>query len=68
MATKAERQFKGILKLSADTRAKLRASDVDRVMSEAHAQHCADAFRAWLLDGPLPERTAVEVKDWRPEQ
>lgn len=67
MATKQEQQFKGILKLAADTRRSLRASDVDRVMSEAQSQRVTEAFRQWLLAGPLSDRTRDEVAEWVPE-
>ena len=67
MPSKQEQQFKGILKLSADTRGGLRASDVDRVMSEAQSQHVTEPFRKWLLAGPVQDRTRVEITDWVPE-
>jgi hypothetical protein len=61
--TKAERQYRSILKLSADTRAKLRPVDVDRVMSEAHSQGCLEGFRVWVQE-QASERTMAEVIAW----
>lgn len=59
-------QFDTILKLSADSREMLRASDVDRVMDAAHQAGVASEFGAWLMKKAQPA-TVANVKAWEPE-
>lgn len=58
-------RFSQIVKLSADAPDKLRAIDVDRVMSEVREDE-VEAFRAWLLSKALREDTIEAVANWRP--
>lgn len=61
-------RFSGIVKLASDTPNKLRASDVDRVMSEANKRpEELEAFREWLLNKALQDETIAEVANWKPE-
>ena len=59
-------RFRGTLLLAADTPQQLRASDVDRVMTDA-GQYYND-FRMWLLDFPLQPRTKQVLYDWKPQE
>lgn len=57
-------RYQGILALAADDRARLRASDVDRVLTEARRARCLDGFVAWLREGIRDARVDQEIKDW----
>lgn len=62
-----DQQFVSILKLSADTPAQLRPSDVDRVMDAANDAHKLKEFTAWLLKQKgLQERTIKNIKEYEP--
>lgn len=62
-------RFQGIVKLAADSPNKLRASDVDRVMSEANKRpEELEAFRTWVLSKGISDDTIQEVANWKPEE
>lgn len=62
-----ESAFQSALSLAADSPEKLRSSDVDRVMSDAHGRGFAEEFRRWLLSKGVQPDTAAEIKGWVPE-
>lgn len=53
--------FNNLLMVAADTPAKLRPTDVGRVLLEAHECKCFDEFKEWLLSQELKDRTRDKV-------